>query len=69
MRKKKIVFYDSRKSISTKKLFAGQVFFIVFIIIIFSFFSGLIFTDFTDFEFSLIVLSKLIHTNILLGNI
>ena len=29
----------------------------------FFFFYGLIFIDFTDFEFSLIVLSKLIHTN------
>ena len=29
----------------------------------FFFFCGLIFIDFTDFEFSLIVLSKLIHTN------
>ena len=33
------------------------------------FFCGLIFIDFTDFEFSLIVLSKLIHTIILVGNV
>ena len=70
MRKKKRLFYDSRKSISTRKILPCKIiFFIVFIIIIFSFFFGLIFTDFADVKFSLIVLSKLIHTNLLVGNI
>ena len=70
MRKKKILFYDSRKSVSTKKIFAVQVFFFFLVfIIVFFFFCGLVLTDFTDFEFSLIVLSKLIHTNILVGNV
>ena len=59
MRKKKRLFYDS------KKICCARLFFLVFI---FSFFNPqrLIFTD---FEFSLIVLSELIHTNILVGNI
>ena len=71
MRKKKRLFYDSRKSISTRKILPCKIiFFIVFIIIIFSFFFfGLIFTDFADVKFPLIALSKLIHTNILVGNI
>ena len=59
MRKKKRLFYDSKKNLPCK-----IIFFIVFIS--FFFFSGLIFTD---FEFSLIVVSELIHTNILVGNI
>ena len=63
MRKKKRLFYDSRKSISTKKIFAVQVFLFCFHYYHFFVFCGLILTDFTDFEFSLIVLSKLIHTN------
>ena len=63
--RKKDFFYDSQKLISTKKIFAVQVYFFIILIIIIIF-CGLVFTDSTDFEFSL---SKLAHTNILVGKI
>ena len=41
----------------------AKVYFLLFLLLLL-FFCGLVLTDFTDFEIFLIVLSKLIHTNI-----